>query len=78
MPRLLHPTQEAPGFASLTPVIAVISSETGDLEHALDDSRARQDDAYWLQIAHGPFAWQTFLNWWVARRWIMPRDVTKQ
>lgn len=62
-----------------TPVIAVISAEDGEgVEASLDDSRARQDDAWWARFVRGPFAWSRFMQWWVARRWVVPRDVRKQ
>jgi hypothetical protein len=63
-----------------TPVIAVITEEFGDRDtfaEALREDRARRDDAYWNLFVRQPFTWQRFLNWWVARRWVRPRDIRK-
>lgn len=47
----------------------------GDWDAAL----AMQDDAFWSYFAFvAPFRWQTFLNWWVARRYVQPRDVRRR
>ena len=45
----------------------------------LEEFTARQDDIYWSRVAFGPWrGWQAFTNWWVARRWVEPRDIRKQ
>jgi hypothetical protein len=64
----------------LTPVVAVIDAEwEEDIELAMDEDLAAMDDAYWLwQAWRRPFSWPLFARWWVARRWVMPRDVRKQ
>ena len=38
---------------------------------------ARWDDGYWARVLRLPFTWQTFLNWWVSRRYVVPRDPQK-
>lgn len=38
---------------------------------------SRWDDAMWSRMLRQPFSWQLFLNWWVARRWLIPRDVRR-
>lgn len=45
---------------------------------ALEDSVARLDDRSWSAFVEGPFSWRRFTTWWVARRWVMPRDVRKE
>lgn len=50
--------------------------------HEIDDLAVERqistlDDAYWWRIIHGPFSWQLFTSWWVARRYVMPRDIRK-
>lgn len=66
------------GVSRPTPVIALISVEDGeDFAAALADSTARNDDAYWRHFIALPFTWQRFTNWWVARRWVRPRDIRK-
>lgn len=57
-------------------VIAVVGDDLS--ERNLAEDLARWDDAYWLRVANGPFSWQRFTNWWVARRWVIPRDIRKQ
>lgn len=52
--------------------------EWADDDYVLDwdESLALQDDAFWSYMAvMAPFSWQLFLNWWVARRYVQPRDV---
>lgn len=40
-----------------------------------DESTAVMDDAFWSYVAlKAPFSWQWYLNWWVARRYVQPRD----
>ncbi len=63
------------GFFRFAEVIAVIDRE--DFAEALDDSRARQDDAWWARYIRLPYTPQRFTNWWVARRWIIPRDIRR-
>ena len=65
------------GLFRMTSVVAVISTDTGDFEAALADSQARQQDAYWARYVRGPYSPQRFINWWVARRWIIPRDIRR-
>jgi hypothetical protein len=61
------------------PVSAVILVEDGFLvQDALDDSTARQDDAFWARQSRLPATPQRLLNWWVARRWVVPRDVRRR
>jgi len=46
-----------------------------------DDQLAKLDDSIWSRMVFGrayPFTWRMFLMWWVARRWIEPRDVRKR
>lgn len=65
------------GLFRMTGVIASITSDTSDFEAALADSRARQDDAWWARYVRLPYTPQRFTNWWVARRWIIPRDIRR-
>lgn len=44
-----------------------------------DRTTAFMDDIYWArQVYAKPFTWQRYLNWWVARRWLIPRDVRRR
>ena len=63
------------GFFRLAEVIAVIDRE--DFGEAFSDSRARQEDAWWAQYVRRPYTPQRFINWWIARRWIIPRDIRR-
>ena len=62
------------------PVIRQFLVEDGFLvEEALAEDLARRDDAYWRRLAAGPWrGWQAFTSWWVARRWVQPRDVRRR
>lgn len=61
------------------PVLAVLSVEALSEEpQAMDDFTALGDDAYWARFVRGPFSWSRFMTWWVARRWVIPRDITKE
>ncbi len=61
------------------PVIAVFGVEhPSQVQAALDEQVARCDDAFWLAYTRLPFTWQRFLNWWAARRWVVPRDIRKE
>lgn len=57
--------------------VAFAVTDDADLQVALDDSRARQDDAWWAAYVRAPYTPQRFLNWWVARRWVVPRDIRR-
>lgn len=63
-----------------TPVIGHVMIEDGFLlEAALDENISRADDAFWHRFAwRRAFSWQGFINWWVARRWLEPRDITRR
>lgn len=68
------------GVSYPAPVLGHILAEDGDLVgQALEDGVARRDDAFWARFAaRFPVTPQGFLNWWVARRGIRPRDITKE
>lgn len=73
--------QESPGRAYFGRVLAVVAPEWAedDGEVDFDESLARQDDVYWAWAAlRARFTWQLFLNWWVARRYVAPRDVRRR
>lgn len=66
------------GLVRLASVSFAVTSDDGDFQRALDDSRSRQDDAWWAAYIRAPFTPQRYLNWWVARRWVIPRDIRKE
>ena len=66
------------GVTYPAPTIAVITGDQEDMTEALYDSVARRDDAYWLRFVRHRFSWTRFMYWWVARRWIVQRDVRKR
>lgn len=45
---------------------------------AIEDHATRMDDAHWARYVRGPFSWQRFTNWWIARRWVIPRDPRRE
>lgn len=68
------------GATVLTPIAGHLMIEDGFLEEAfLDQDMSYRDDAHWARhAARFPVSPQGFLNWWVSRRWIRPRDITKE
>lgn len=58
-------------------IILPLTSEEGDLQRELDGAMSAYDDRLWSFQVTQPFTWQGFLNWWVARRWVLPRDIRK-
>jgi len=55
--------------------------EADELEGTIDwlENVGRYEDGYWYFYAwRKPFTWQNFLNWWIARRYIVPRDVRRR
>lgn len=66
------------GATLLEPIIAAMTPEDdSDVQAALDDSTSRHDDAYWARFVAAPFTWRRYSEWWVARRWVVPRDVRR-
>jgi hypothetical protein len=59
-------------------VTAVIMIEDGYLVDSWAEDTARMDDAYWSRAARQPLSPQRFMDWWIARRWVMPRDVRRR
>ena len=61
------------------PVLAHTLVEDGFMmELGLDDSAARADDAFWARVVRRWHGWQAVTDWWVARRWVKPRDITRE
>jgi hypothetical protein len=65
------------GLFRLASVYAVVDADTADFQAAIDNSISRQQDAYWAHYIRLPYTPQRFINWWVARRWIIPRDIRR-
>ena len=62
-----------------TPIRAIIYVEDEpEVGPALDRNTARLDDAFWATQVRLPYTPQRFLNWWIARRWVRPRDIRKE
>lgn len=63
----------------LWPVLAVGLSDDPDGGIDWDQLVAMVDDRNWSYlVTRAPFSWQLFTMWWVARRYIEPRDVRKR
>ena len=60
------------------PSIVVFPDATDDIPVMLMSYGARMDDARWAWAIRRPFSWPLFWSWWVARRWIVPRDIRKE
>jgi hypothetical protein len=62
-----------------TPVISVTQVEfPSQFEWAHGEFLDRAEDAYWARFVTKPFTWARFYAWWVARRFISPRDIRKR
>lgn len=63
-------------------IVAVVQPEWAEDDGVIDweESLARWDDAMWSRFVFGPvpFRWQTFILWWIARRYVIPRDPTRR
>jgi hypothetical protein len=43
-----------------------------------DQMLERWDDGMWSRVVRQPFSWRWYTLWWIARRWIVPRDVRRR
>lgn len=65
--------------SNLIPVVLVAMPEDTDhMIESMEDGISRMDDAYWSRFVRRDFSWQHFTDWWVARRWIIPRDIRRE
>ena len=60
------------------PAVVIFPNDGEDIPAMLMSYGARMDDAHWAWILTLPFSWPRFWSWWVARRWIVPRDIRKE
>ena len=68
-----------PPLRSPVPVRTVVQVDYDeDFSWAVEEFDGRADDAYWEHFARQQFTWDRFYEWWVARRWLVPRDVRKR
>lgn len=73
--------QEHPGQAHFGKILGAVTPEFSEDDAPIDfdESLAMVDDGRWSYIVFiHPFSWQWFINWWVARRYIVPRDVRRR
>ena len=56
------------------PVMALQAETSEGLLESIDEVRGRLDDAYWARYMRRPFSWPRFYTWWIARRWVIPRN----
>lgn len=73
--------QEEAGRSYFGSVLGVVTPEWSEDDHPIDfdESTAAADDRYWSWVAFAaPFSWMTFIRWWIARRWVVPRDVRRR
>ncbi len=50
--------------------------DLGDGALDWEEEVSRIQDRWWSYVVtQAPFSWHLFLSWWIARRWIVPRDV---
>lgn len=55
----------------------IVAGHDGVLD--FDREAGRMDDLYWARrVWQEPFSWALFYHWWVARRWLIPRDVRRR
>jgi hypothetical protein len=57
----------------------VITDPDADESTLFTDAQALMDDAHWARFAKRLWVTpQAFLNWWVARRFVVPRDIRRR
>jgi hypothetical protein len=61
----------------LTAGLVYFPEDPDDVVPALGRAQALIDDRYWSRHVTLPFTWQRFMDWWVSRRWVVPRDVRR-
>lgn len=66
------------GVAYPMRVVALSEGEGEDAQAEFDRTTARLDDAYWERFVRGAFSWARFTTWWVARRFVEPRDIRRR
>lgn len=49
-----------------------------DVGPALEDFSATLDDIYWARFVREWHGWRGVSRWWIARRWVRPRDVRRE
>jgi hypothetical protein len=60
-------------------IYAELELRVDEYEEALRDFTARNDDAYWSRFARASRgSWHDFTQWWIARRWIVPRNPSRR
>ena len=55
-------------------VLAVMPEWDEEVVPQIEATRAAIDDDWWAAYIAQPFTWARFVNWWAARRWVVPRD----
>lgn len=64
--------------AHFFPVVSLITPEgERDVPEGYDAYTATVDDLWWSHFVRRSFTWPSFYRWWVARRWVRPRDVRR-
>lgn len=59
--------------------IVALPETNDDVVTILEDYQTHADDAWWaVEIRHWPFSWGRYRHWWIARRWLVPRDIQKE
>lgn len=75
VPVVLQDTR--PGYR--WPVLSVALPDDVDGDADWEYFAAMVDDHQWSWwLFRARFTWQVFTNWWVARRYVMPRDVRRR
>lgn len=63
------------------PVLAAALTDHLEGYVSWDDQLAMIDDRIWSRLVFStrhPFSWGTFTLWWIARRYLVPRDIRKR
>lgn len=55
-----------------------LSLDEYDFNRGIENSMSYFDDLKWSWYVMGPFTWQRFIDWWVARHAVQPRDVRRR
>lgn len=59
-------------------LVAIGPTYEEEIPEQVDAWLTHREDLYWARFILGPFHWQRFQTWWIARRWVQPRDIRKR
>jgi hypothetical protein len=56
------------------PAIVIFPDSEEDIPKQVEEYATRVDSARWgYAVRTRPFSWAWYREWWIARRWVLPR-----